>query len=111
MHNGKIVSDTKHVKVSQLVGATNDESLKKELQTCKDFLEDFEVKIGKQWVFKIAMELLGSHLVSEKLWKSAREAQVRRKIECWLLLCAKTSERWMLWVLQCTREQYFDGLI
>ena len=49
------------------MGDVHDTSLKKELETFKNFLVNSEVEIGRHGVFNFAMDNLNGKFLSEKL--------------------------------------------
>ena len=50
--------------VTQFVGEIDDDGLKEELGTCKQFLVDSEMENGRHRVFNLAVEILDAHTLS-----------------------------------------------
>ena len=53
--------------LTQLNGEIDDESLKEELETCRNSLADSQKENGRHTVFNYGMETLGAHTLSQKL--------------------------------------------
>ena len=67
VYNAKCVSETKNVDKTQLVGHTDNETLKEAKETCKHILLETEMENGRYRVFNFAMNILYAHTLSQKL--------------------------------------------
>ena len=67
IHNVEAVLESKIIDITDLVRPIDNESLMEELQTCKHFPVDSEIKTAGHRVFIFAKETLHGHTVSQKL--------------------------------------------
>ena len=63
----KTVSNIKNEVVTHFEGETDNESLKKIMEMCKNFLVDSEMEDGRQRNFNFTIEILDAHTLSQKL--------------------------------------------
>ena len=76
----KCIGD-RNLYVTQLMGGVDDESLKEELKTCKQFLLDSEIENGRQKVFNFAIEILDAHASSRKLDTLIKSFKIATKLK------------------------------
>ena len=66
-HGTKIGFGANNIDVEDIVGAVDDQSLREELESCKHFLSDTEMKNGRHRVFNLAMSSFDVSLLNDKL--------------------------------------------
>ena len=71
-HTGKEQEDQRQSGIqiidgTQIMGPIDDNSLKEELETCKHFLVESNMQIGRHRVFDFAMDTLDQKILLEKL--------------------------------------------
>ena len=66
-HKTKSVSETKLREMTQLMGAIDDESLKKELERREHFPVASELENGRHRVLNFAMDILDGHTLGQKI--------------------------------------------
>ena len=80
MHNAPTVSEVKNVDETQLVEGIDGESLREEVETCRDLPVDSEMENSRHWVFNFAMETSDAHILSQKLDTVFEELKCAAKI-------------------------------
>ena len=66
-HGTHIGFGTRNIDVEDIVGDVDYQSLREELQSCKDFLVDSEIQKGRHSVFNFAVNNLTAQVIEEKL--------------------------------------------
>ena len=102
----QICSGTRNVVVTQLMGDVDDNSRKEELETCKHFLVDSEIKNGRHRVYNFAMDTLDPKNVLKKLDVVFDSLKCAAKLIVTFGFLLKKREIWELQVSFCTRKYY-----
>ena len=66
-HGTQIGFGASNIDVENIVGDVDDQSLREELQSCRQFLFDSEIQKGRHSVFKFAVNNLTAQVIEEKL--------------------------------------------
>ena len=69
-----------NIDVEDIEGAVDDQSLREELETCKHFLSDTEMEIGRQRLFNFAMSSFDVSLINDELDYVFKELKCAAKI-------------------------------
>ena len=75
-HGTQIGFGASNIDVEEIVGDVDDQSLREELQSCRQFLVDSEIQKGRHSVFNFVVNNLTAQVVEEKL------DQVLDKLKC-----------------------------
>ena len=73
-------SGTRDVEVQNILGDVDDQSLREELESCKQFLTDTEMETGKHRVFNFAMSSFHMSLLNDKLDYVFKELKCAAKV-------------------------------
>ena len=66
-HKTQSVLETKTKDVTQLMGAIDDESLREELETCKQFPVASEIENGRPRIFNFAIGIMDAQTLSQEV--------------------------------------------
>ena len=66
-HGKQIGFGASNIDVENIMGDADDQSLREELQSCRDFLVDYEIQKGRHSVFNFAVNNLTAQVIEEKL--------------------------------------------
>ena len=78
-HGSQMGFGTSNFDVEHIVGDVDDQSLREELEFCKHFLTDTEMKNGKRRVFNFSMSSFGMSLPNDKLHYVFKELKCAAK--------------------------------
>ena len=66
-HRTQVGFGASNIDVEEIVGDVDDQSLREELESCKDFLKDTEMENGRHRVFNFAISSFDMSLLNDKL--------------------------------------------
>ena len=79
-HGTQIGFGANNIDVEDLVGDVDDQSLREELESCKHFLTDTGIEIGRHRVFSFAMSSFDMSLLNDKLDYVFKEMKCAAKV-------------------------------
>ena len=91
-HGTEIGFGASNIDVEDIVGDADDQSLREELQSCRDLLVDSELQEGRHSVFNFAVNNLTAQVVEEKLDRVVDELKCVAKLNLALGFILKNIE-------------------
>ena len=91
-HGTPVGFGANNIDVEDIVGAVDDQSLREELETCKNFLSDTEMENGRHRVFNFAMSSFDVSLLNDKLDYVFKELKCAAKINIAFVFVLKNNE-------------------
>ena len=79
-HGTQLGFGTNNIDVEDIVGDVDDQSLREELESCKDFLTDTEMENGRNRVFNFATSSFDMSLLNDKLEYVFKELKCAAKV-------------------------------